>query len=215
MSGFVYIWYDCKHKRYYLGSHWGIEDDGYICSSTNMRNNYRNRPQDFKRRILTRITTNRIELFKEEQRWLDMIRSYDLGRKYYNLNSTAKGFGWMGDEATKQIKEKLSKSMMGNTNGSQVWTEAQKEKNKASYQYERTEAQVKATKKNQKKGAEASPITKKGWIPKHRIGVKHSPETLEKMRAARLNYYATASAAKLKKHGDAISKGKTINIQKG
>ena len=34
--GFVYIWYDRKHKRYYIGSHWGSEDDGYICSSTHM-----------------------------------------------------------------------------------------------------------------------------------------------------------------------------------
>ena len=31
--GFVYIWYDRKHHRYYIGCHWGTIDDGYICSS--------------------------------------------------------------------------------------------------------------------------------------------------------------------------------------
>ncbi len=27
--GFIYLWRDRKHNRYYLGSHWGSEDDGY------------------------------------------------------------------------------------------------------------------------------------------------------------------------------------------
>lgn len=36
-----------KHSKYYIGSHWGTEDDGYICSSKNMRDNYRYRPHDF------------------------------------------------------------------------------------------------------------------------------------------------------------------------
>ena len=35
--GFIYIWYDRKHQRYYLGRHWGTENDGYICSSNKMR----------------------------------------------------------------------------------------------------------------------------------------------------------------------------------
>ena len=26
--GFVYIWYDRKYKKYYIGSHWGYENDG-------------------------------------------------------------------------------------------------------------------------------------------------------------------------------------------
>ena len=35
--GFVYIWYDRKHKRYYIGCRWGTENDGYICSSSWMK----------------------------------------------------------------------------------------------------------------------------------------------------------------------------------
>ena len=68
--GFVYIWRDKKRKMYYIGSHWGTEDDGYICSSDRMRKAYRRRPDDFKRRVISRIDTNREELLDEEHRLL-------------------------------------------------------------------------------------------------------------------------------------------------
>lgn len=71
--GFVYIWFDRKYKRYYIGSHWGTENDGYICSSNNMRNNYNNRSNDFKRKIISKIYTDREDLLNEEQKWLDLI----------------------------------------------------------------------------------------------------------------------------------------------
>jgi hypothetical protein len=50
--GFVYIWFDRKHKRFYIGCHWGKENDGYVCSSPWMKQAYKHRPQDFKRKIL-------------------------------------------------------------------------------------------------------------------------------------------------------------------
>lgn len=86
--GFVYLWRDRKHKRYYIGSHWGAEDDGYICSSRWMRKAYRRRPEDFKkRRIIARIYTNRKDLLDEEYRWLQMIKPEELGKRYYNLGN--------------------------------------------------------------------------------------------------------------------------------
>src|SRR5208337_5265410 len=83
-DGFVYIWRDRKHNRYYIGSHQGTENDGYICSSNWMRNSYKRRPEDFKRRILTRMIATRKELLIEEQRWLSMIKSEELKTRYYN-----------------------------------------------------------------------------------------------------------------------------------
>lgn len=82
--GFVYIWRDSKHKRFYIGSHWGTIDDGYICSSNWMRDAYRRRPGDFNRRILS-IVKNRSEIYEEEQRWLDFIKREEIGKRYYNL----------------------------------------------------------------------------------------------------------------------------------
>lgn len=49
--GFVYLWRDRKHKMYYLGSHVGAEDDGYIASAgPRFQRAFRKRPQDFKGR---------------------------------------------------------------------------------------------------------------------------------------------------------------------
>ena len=64
--GFVYIWRDRKHARYYIGSHWGTEDDGYVCSSFWMKQAYKLRSEDFRRRILFR-TDDRILLRQKEE----------------------------------------------------------------------------------------------------------------------------------------------------
>lgn len=85
--GFVYIWYDRKHKRYYIGCHWGGEDGGYICSSSNMKSAYNRRPQDFRRKILSRVFTTKKDLLQEEYRWLSKIKPEELGCRYYNLHN--------------------------------------------------------------------------------------------------------------------------------
>lgn len=107
--GFVYIWFDKKHNRFYLGCHWGLEGDGYICSSNWMRDSYKRRPEDFKRRIISRIYTSRLELLEEEFKWLQLINEKELGKRYYNLSK--KHFGhWSTDEQTaKSLSEKSLK----------------------------------------------------------------------------------------------------------
>ena len=105
--GFVYIWRDRKHARYYVGCHWGYEDDGYICSSSWMKQAYQRRPQDFKRRILSRIYTNRKDMFEKEYQWLCLIKSEELGKRYYNVKIFAPDFHWSADEnKTKNVKNK-------------------------------------------------------------------------------------------------------------
>jgi hypothetical protein len=83
--GFVYIWFDKKKKRYYIGSHWGTEDDGYICSSDWMLNSKKRRPEDFKRRVISKIYTNRQDLFLKEQEWINLIKPEEISKRYYNL----------------------------------------------------------------------------------------------------------------------------------
>lgn len=96
----VYIWRDCKHKRYYIGSHWGIEGDGYICSSSWMKKAYKYRSEDFRgpRLLKTKISTKE-EMYLEEQRWFDMIKKeeiapYSKTPRYYNLTLVAKPSGF-------------------------------------------------------------------------------------------------------------------------
>ena len=105
--GFVYIWFDKKHKRYYIGSHWGNENDGYICSSNWMRNSFRHRPDDFKRRILSRIYTSRKLLLEKEYQYLSLIKKEELGVKYYNHTSHVaipNGDGFFSEETIEKIR---------------------------------------------------------------------------------------------------------------
>ena len=124
MYGFVYIWYDRKHKRYYIGSHKGSIDDGYICSSSWMKNAYKRRPNDFKRRILSFVSSNRKDLLNEEQKWLDQIKESELSNRYYNLKKSANG-GFskkahekrraqlLGSSPSKEHRKKLSDALIG------------------------------------------------------------------------------------------------------
>ena len=108
--GFVYIWYDRKHKRFYVGCHWGTEGDGYICSSRWMRQSYRRRPEGFKRRVIARVYTNRQDLLIEEGKWLSLINDSELGKRYYNLTNHTNGH-WSANEGERlSVKEKASKA---------------------------------------------------------------------------------------------------------
>ena len=112
--GFIYIWFDRKRKMFYIGSHWGMEDDGYICSSNRMRDAYRRRPKDFKRRIIQR-NIMRNALLDEEHKWIQLIQDTELGKKYYNLRKHKWGH-WSTDKETRQkVREKLSRPMSEET----------------------------------------------------------------------------------------------------
>jgi hypothetical protein len=123
--GFVYIWYDRKYKRYYIGSHWGFEDDGYICSSRIMRQSYNRRPEDFKRRIIKRIYTTHKDLLIEENRWLLMIdpekttskNTTSKARKnnvrYYNVRLSTQDYWWSDTDQRLTIGEKISAAKKG------------------------------------------------------------------------------------------------------
>lgn len=111
MTGFVYIWRDRKHKRYYIGSHWGTPNDGYICSSNWMRDSYRRRPEDFKRRILINGIVDRISLYEEEQRWFNFIKKEEIGKRYYNLSTSVKNH-WCATSLN-EVSEQISNSKIG------------------------------------------------------------------------------------------------------
>lgn len=123
--GFVYIWRDRKRKMYYIGSHWGSEDDNYVCSSNIMKSAYKRRPNDFKRRIISRIYTNRKDLLIEEQKYISMIdpnKTYSKNKtnierstivKYYNVSLVVKNH-WHADEnRVKEVGKKISESKKG------------------------------------------------------------------------------------------------------
>ena len=129
--GFVYIWFDKKRKRFYIGSHWGNEDDGYICSSNWMRDAYRKRPEDFKRRVIARITTTRNDLLIEEHRWLQMINPEELGKKFYNLTNHLNGHWFASDEErVLTVREKLKAAWVQRK--AKGWTHSEEARQKIS-----------------------------------------------------------------------------------
>lgn len=114
MSGFVYVWHDTKKNLWYVGSHWGSPDDGYICSSGWMKAAYRKRPEDFRRRIVKTITTSYGDLMIEEHRWLQMIKPSEIRNRYYNLRLDASNRNWMSDpDRVKTAGQKISKALKG------------------------------------------------------------------------------------------------------
>ena len=83
--------------------------DSYICSSNWMRDAYRRRPNDFKRRILKRNII-KTELLTEEHKWLSMILDEELGKKYYNLHKHHFGHWSNNEEMKRTIGQKISSS---------------------------------------------------------------------------------------------------------
>lgn len=108
--GFIYIWRDNLRNKYYIGSHQGTIDDGYLGSGKFFLNAYSKRPNDFKRRIIKEFDViTRKELLSEEQKWLKLIDKSELGAKYYNLKNVAAGgdiISNLSEEKRKQHKEK-------------------------------------------------------------------------------------------------------------
>ena len=133
--GFVYVWYNRWKKKFYVGCHWGREDDGYVCSSRTMNKAYKRTPQNFKRRVVSRVYTNRTDLLTEEHKWLSQIKDEQLGKKFYNLSKHHFGH-WTSTDRAEEIKQKLagknpklSEAMKGNKNGlGKVCSEEKKRK---------------------------------------------------------------------------------------
>ena len=83
--GFIYMWHDLKRNMYYIGSHMGDENDGYVCSQARMRNARTRRPDTFKRIVIQYIINDdRDLLLKEERKWLSLIQNDELNVRFYN-----------------------------------------------------------------------------------------------------------------------------------
>jgi hypothetical protein len=113
-SGFIYIWRDRRKNMFYIGSHWGDENDGYICSSAWMRNTYKRHSKDFKRRILKRIIGSYKDVLIEEKKWLSFIKESELGVKYYNRTRNVSTLG--GDGISEETRQKQRAAKLGKSN---------------------------------------------------------------------------------------------------
>lgn len=170
--GFVYIWRDRKHSKYYIGSHWGHESDGYVCSSHYMIRAKTRRPDDFKRRILKKIYTNKKDLLLEEYKWLSLIKEDELGEKYYNLVNGTQNQWWSDDQKRLTIGQKISLNRKGKNTGPRDPEIGRK---------------ISAAKKGKKFTEEHCKSISQG-----KTGTKHSSESKEKQSESLREYYKTS-----------------------
>lgn len=64
-EAFVYCWTDFGTNKLYVGVHKGIPDDGYVCSSKLMLEEYTKRPNDFSRQVLASGTYPEMYVFEQ------------------------------------------------------------------------------------------------------------------------------------------------------
>lgn len=172
--GFVYLWFDRKHKRYYIGCRWGNENDGYVCSSSWMKSNYASRPKDFKRKILKTNIASRKETYLEEQRWLNLIKYSEIkpnnpNPRYYNLNIRVNEVWHKYEETIKTVGQKISAAKKGKSNGKHT---------------EETKRKISETKKSRKIQFTDEHRAK---LRAAKLGKNASPKTKEKMSASQKN----------------------------
>jgi len=200
--GFIYFWYDKKRKMFYLGSHWGAENDGYICSSNRMREAYRRRPQDFKRRIIQK-NISRDNLLDEEHKWLQLMPKSELGKRYYNLRQHKWGH-WSTDiisnlSVCEKIKKTLSvpkvKEKIGAVHRGKIMSDEAKEKIRTArakqvYTEESKKKMSESHKgnKNHFYGKQHTEEVRQVMSEKHK-GKKHTEETRKKMSESRKKYF--------------------------
>jgi hypothetical protein len=186
--GFVYIWYDKKRKMFYIGCHWGSVDDGYICSSNRMRDAYRRRPQDFKRKILVSKIFSRENTIEEEHKWFSYIKEEELGKKYYNLRKHKWGH-WSTDESSKlTVGQKISASPLRNqriseANKGKIVSEETKQKLREANKKQFEDIEQIELRKRKTKELWADPEYRRKQIEKKK-GKKDSEETKMKKSLA-------------------------------
>jgi hypothetical protein len=105
--GIVYRWRDSSNGMYYIGSHRGTSDDGYICSSKYMMSAYKKRPDCFSREILY---TGKDFVELEDL----MLKTLDAGNDESSYNLVSFGsFNVTGLKRTKETRKKQSEVRMG------------------------------------------------------------------------------------------------------
>jgi hypothetical protein len=108
MEAFVYCWTDFGTNKLYVGVHKGTPEDGYICSSKMMLQEYKKRPYDFFREIIGRGTYK--DCYALETAILKSSRA-DKDPGFYNMHLNGGEFYCKGH--TEETKTKQSTAKMG------------------------------------------------------------------------------------------------------
>ena len=111
-EAFVYCWTDKETNKLYVGSHKGTTDDGYVCSSKSMMEEYKKRPADFSRQIVAVGTVS--DMRKLEGVILISV-SARVNEQFYNKHNNDGLYfeGWSKETMTTEHKLNIGKSAKG------------------------------------------------------------------------------------------------------
>lgn len=107
-EAFVYCWTDHLRNMLYIGYHKGSLDDGYVCSSKLMKEQYKERPSDFTREIIAQGSKE--DMVKFERKILVSMNAKD-DESCYNQQNNAGTFRCKGH--TEETKRKISEKLKG------------------------------------------------------------------------------------------------------
>lgn len=187
-EAFVYCWTDKKTNMLYVGSHKGSVEDGYVCSSKYMLEEYRKRPEDFSRQILA-------EGSHDEARSLEaaILRSVNaaINENFYNMHNCDGKFYLK--KHTEEAKRKISEKHKGRIR------KDLSERNKKGMSKQSIEKMVTTRRNNGSYESEINPMygrhhteESKLKISLNKIGKNKKPkseETKRKMSEARKKYW--------------------------
>jgi len=101
-EAFLYNWTDTRENKLYVGWHKGSIDDGYICSSKIMLEEYNKRPHDFIRQIIAFGASS--DMVSLEATILKSINA-KMSDDFYNMHNGHGNFYFKGH--TEETKNKL------------------------------------------------------------------------------------------------------------
>ena len=110
INSFVYCWQDKLTNKMYIGSHKGNENDGYICSSKLVLEQYKKRPNDFIRQIIAK--GNYEDIRKLECLLLKKVDAAK-NKTFYNQHNGDGNFYCKGH--TEETKKKIAEGGKGKT----------------------------------------------------------------------------------------------------
>ena len=113
MEAFVYCWTDRMTNKLYVGSHKGSIDDGYICSSKTMKEEYTKRPNDFVRQIIA--MGNYEDIRNLEFKILDAANA-SKDEMFYNLHNGASNFKLSEEAIKKSVASKRKRGFFNPEN---------------------------------------------------------------------------------------------------
>jgi len=109
-EAFVYCWTDNLTGKLYVGSHRGTDDDGYICSSKYMMNEYKLRPNDFTRQIIAHGSTEDIRELEHQILVATKAANSD---EFYNISHGGGRLYRKGVTMSEEHKQKISAANKG------------------------------------------------------------------------------------------------------